>query len=435
MKKVLGIMLAALLCVMMAVAASAADIYVNDGGVGDGSSADAPMGSMTDAIQKIAATGGTVHIVDTYTCAEEYYEPAHDGDIVISGGKYIFTNGQYNRWFLAGAGSTTFENITFEYGAGSTSLFIAQFNELIFGEGLQFPDGGKCYVIGGYQNPFTDAISLDKDSHITIKSGNLWCVAGFNRGAGELEFTGTSHITIDGGEIETVYGANVNGNFANSAEIIVNGGMIANLRLGGDATRRINGNAVATVNGGTVGLLSVNNVMGAATVNYNGGMIAGAEKTVSENLVAFVTDGTATLNASPNVEARMLALSFDAVNYVGGGVTPVVTTTAAPVVTEPVATTAAPAETTAASVETTIAPETSIAPETTAVPETTAAPETTVAPETTEDAAETTAAPETTAALVPAEEGSAPVGMIIAIVAAVVVIATIVLVVLKKKKN
>ena len=124
MKKFLGIFLAAVICMMMAVAVNAADVYVNDGGEGDGTSAEAPLGSMTAAIEAIAAEGGTVHIVDTYTCPDQFVEPAHAGDIVITGGKYIFTNGSFNRWYLSGEGSTTFENITFEY---ATLLNFGQF--------------------------------------------------------------------------------------------------------------------------------------------------------------------------------------------------------------------------------------------------------------------------------------------------------------------
>ena len=65
MKKLLGIFLAALLCMMLAVAASAADVYVTDGGTGDGSSSAAPLGNMTEAINKIGAAGGKVIIVGT----------------------------------------------------------------------------------------------------------------------------------------------------------------------------------------------------------------------------------------------------------------------------------------------------------------------------------------------------------------------------------
>ena len=316
MKKYLGIFLAAILCVMLAVAASAADVYVNDGGTGDGSSADAPLGSMTDAINKIGADGGKVIIVDTYTCAEEYYEPEHVGNIVITGGKYVFSQGQYNRWFLSGPGSTTFENMSFEYGAGTTSLIIAQYNKLVLGEGLSFDASGKAYVIGGYQVPLTDTAVFDRDSDVTVKSGNYWLVAGHSRGSTEYSFVGTAHITVEGGEIATVYGASVNGNYSGNAVINIKGGTINNLRTAGDETRRLDGDCTVNISGGMVTLLSLNNVMGKTTVNFSGGSVANAEKTVEPAIEMFVTDGTATLNATPNVDAKIISLFFDKVNYV-----------------------------------------------------------------------------------------------------------------------
>ena len=220
MKKYIGIFAAMLLCALLALSAFAAEtvVYVNDGGTGDGSSASAPLGNMTEAISKIA-NGGKVVIVDTYTCPDEYHEPTHKGNITISGGKYIFTNGSYNRWFLEGPGSTTFENITFEYGEGSTSLFLAQFFPLTFGEGVVTPADGKVYVVGGYQynqdGVMSDAPKYDADSHITIKSGTYWAVSGFSRGSSTEEYTGTSHIVVDGGTISTVYGAAINGSYFN----------------------------------------------------------------------------------------------------------------------------------------------------------------------------------------------------------------------------
>ena len=429
MKKYLGIFLAAILCVMLAVAASAADVYVNDGGAGDGSAADKPLGDMSAAITKIAADGGKVIIVDTYTCAEEYREPEHAGDIVISGGKYVFSNGQYNRWFLSGPGSTTFENVTFEYGVGSTSLIIGQYNELIMGEGLSFPASGKCYVIGGYQVPLTDTAVFDKDSHVTIKSGNYWAVAGHSRGNGENEFTGTAYVNIEGGDIATVYGASINGNYSGSAVIHVSGGTISNLRTGGDGTRRLNGDCVVNVTGGMISTLSLNNVMGKTTVNFSGGAIGNAEKTIEAAIEMFVVDGTATLNATPNVDAKLASIFFDEVNYVSSipstSTEVPAETTAAPAVTTaaPAVTTAAPADTTAAPADTTAAPaETTAAPaETTAAPADTDAPATTSAP-----ASDYTLGSD-------AQEGSNA-GLIIGIALAVVVVAVVVIVVVKKKK-
>ena len=445
MKKLLGIFLAALLCMMLVVAVSAADVYVNDGGTGDGSSASAPLGNMTEAINKIGADGGKVIIVDTYTCSEEYYEPEHAGDIVITGGTYVFSQGQYNRWFLAGPGSTTFENIIFTYGAGNTNLIVAQYNKLIMGEGI-VAEGTKMYVVGGYQLPLMDTAEFEKDSDVTIKSGKYWAVAGHSRGSGEYSFSGTAHITVEGGEIATLYGASINGNYSGSAVININGGIIENLRTAGDKARRLDGDCTVNINGGQITLLSINNVMGKTTVNFQGGSVANAEKTVEAAIQMFVMDGTATLNAHPSVDAKIISLFFDEVNTLGGvaGTTPAATeppATPAETTAVPTETTAAPAETTVASVETTAAPvETTVAPiETTAAPvETTVAPiETTAAPvETTAAPVETTAAPaQTTAAPVaPTEEGGAPVGLIIGVAAAVIVVAAVVIVVLKKKK-
>ena len=316
MKKYLSILLTALLCVMLAVAASAADVYVNDNGTGDGSAADKPLGSMTEAINKIAADGGKVIIVDTYTCAEEFHEPEHTGDIIITGGKYVFTNGSLNRWFLSGPGSTTFENMSFIYGAGSTGLIVAQYNKLIMGEGISFDTNGKAFVLGGYQLPLTEDVAFDKDSDVTIKSGNYYLVAGHSRSAGEYEFTGTAHITVEGGEFTTIYGASVNGNYSGSAVINIKGGNISKVCTAGDGNRRLNGDCTVNISGGMIGGLTMNNVMGKTTVNFSGGAVGTAEKTVADAIAAFVVDGTATLNATPNVDAKLISLFFDKVNYV-----------------------------------------------------------------------------------------------------------------------
>ena len=381
MKKFLGIFLAAILCVMMAVAVNAADVYVNDGGSGDGTTAETPFGSMDEAIEAVAAEGGTVHIVDTYTCPDQYTEPAHAGDIVITGGKYVFTNGSYNRWYLSGEGSTTFENITFEYGAGSTSLFISQFNELIIGEGVTFPGtftqgekevSGRCYILGGYQyNKTVEGVDkeyasldemipdmgwvTDKDSHITVKSGNIWCVAGFNRGAATADcvFTGTSYITIDGGFIESaVYGGNINGSASAGATVInVNGGEIAAVRLSSDDGKvsPILGDAVVNVNGGSVTSLVMNNVLGKTEVTMAGGSIGQSAKTFDATLDERKTENTVTiLNIAEGATVLPgLAMNFDTVN--GEVSSPIIPT----ITKEAEETTAEVADTTAVDTDTT----------------------------------------------------------------------------------
>lgn len=463
MKKYIGILSAMLLCALLALSAFAAEtvVYVNDGGSGDGSSASAPLGDMTEAINKVA-NGGKVVIVDTYTCADEFHEPTHKGDITVTGGNYVFTNGKYNRWFLSGSGATTFENITFTYGEGSTALFVAQFNPITFGEGVTTPTSG-VYLVGGYQQvdglPIADSPDYSLDSHVVVKSGTFHAVVGVSRGAGTNEYTGTGHVTVDGGTIATLYGASINGNYSTNSELIINGGTISNLKTAGDSSRRLNGDSTVTVNGGSIGMLSVNNVMGHATVNYNGGSIAMAEKTVSDSIMEFVTDGTATLIAAPGLDVKLLSLFFDEVQTGA----PASTTAATTKVTEPEVTTKAPevtsAETTAATTaaktadavatEETIVASTDVSAENTTVEDTTAENTTAVGTSAADTSAATTEAskaestepdksvdttvPETTASLV-SEEGGVNVGLIVGIVVAVLVVAAVIVVIVKKNK-
>ena len=444
MKKYFGLMSALLLCLLPAICASATDatVYLNDGGTGDGMSASAPLGDMTEAITAVA-DGGKVVITDTYTLHEVYEMPQHAGDVTITGGTLIFAGDPANRFYASGAGKTTFEHLALQDGTGKGFCIAGRFNELIMGDGIDTTTA-KIYVIGGYQKEFPEDMRVDLDSHVTVKSGKYHCVAGSSRGASTVLFEGTSHITVDGGEINILLGGTCNGSAMGGSDITVNGGTVSQLMMAGDATRRINGDATLTVNGGIIGQLSVNNITGHATVNYNGGQIGTAAKSVENSVREFVTDGTATLNVNPELNAALVALAFDEVNYVGGK-TPAVT----PAATEPETTTAASAgsedptttEDIAATEETTITEETtaeSVAEDTTAAPEKTTEPaETTTEAEKTTDtekAADTTV-PATTAAPAPTDEGGLGTGAIIGIVAAaIVVIAVVVVVIVKKKK-
>ena len=446
MKKYFGLIAMLVVCLLAVMSVSAADttVYLNDGGTGDGSSASAPLGDIVEAINKVA-NGGKVVITDTYTMLDAIYEPTHKGDIVITGGTFDLNAETFNRYYMAGPGSTTFENINLHDASGDSKkglVIVAQFNDLIMGEGVDTMTT-KTYLIGGFQVAFEENIKLDLDSHITIKSGKYHVVAGSSRGKSSTLFTGTSHIVMDGGEVNQLLGGSCNGSAMGGADITINGGTINQLMMAGDATRRINGDATVTVNGGLIGQLMVNNIMGHATVNYNGGQIASATKSIEDKIQEFVTDGTATLNVNPDLNSAMVALAFDNVNYVGGK-TPAATSepakTEAPVKTTEPAKTEEPAKTTedtkdAVATEETTASETATE-EVTTEAEKTEPTETTPEAEKTTDTekAVDTSAPETTAAA-PASEGGLSTGAIIGIVAAViVVIAALVVVIVKKKK-
>lgn len=432
MKKFSAWLGALVLCLLMVIGAAAAEtvVYVNDGGTGDGSSESAPLGSLVEAIDKVA-NGGKIVITDTYTANDVFYEPTHKGDIVITGGTLDLAGNPRNRYYLGGPGATTFENMTLKDGAGVGFAIIAQFNKVVMGEGLTTP-ADKAYVVGGYQTPFDEDIKLDLDSEVIVKSGTFRVVCGSSRGASSTIFTGTSHITVEGGNINMLLGGSCNGSAMGNAEITVNGGSISQIMMAGDATRRINGDATLTVNGGIIGQLRVNNIMGHATVNYNGGNIAQAEKSIEDKITEFVTDGTATLNVAANLNSALLALVFDTVNYVGGS---------AAATTAPVVTTEATSETTtAAETEQSEAP---VASESSDVSAAVTEPavttekqeETTKATEKTEKTDATSATAPAATDKAPASEGGLGVGAIVGIVLAVLVVVAVVVVIIVKKKK
>ena len=438
MKQYFRLMAVLLVCLLACIGAAAADttVYLNDGGNGDGTSASAPLGDMTEALVKVA-DGGKVVITDTYTIGDIFEMPQHKGDVSITGGTLIMAGDPANRFYVSGPGKTTFEQITLRDGTGKGFCIAGRFNEIVMGEGIDTTTA-KIYVIGGYQKEFPEDMQLGLDAHVTIKSGKYHAVAGSSRGASSIMFEGTSHITVDGGEINMLLGGSCNGSAMGGADITINGGMVSQLMMAGDKTRRINGDATLTVNGGLIGQLLVNNIMGHATVNYNGGTIATATKSIENEIQAFVTDGTATLNVNPDLNAAMVALAFDNVNYVGGktpaaATAPAKTTTEAPVKTEEPVTTEETKD--AAATEASTASETTEA--VTTEPAKTEPAETTTEAEKTTDtekAADTTV-PATTAAPAPADEGGLGTGTIIGIVAAaIVVIAVVVVVIVKKKK-
>ena len=438
MKQYFRLMAVLLVCLLACIGAAAADttVYLNDGGNGDGTSASAPLGDMTEALVKVA-DGGKVVITDTYTIGDIFEMPQHKGDVSITGGTLIMAGDPANRFYVSGPGKTTFEQITLRDGTGKGFCIAGRFNEIVMGEGIDTTTA-KIYVIGGYQKEFPEDMQLGLDAHVTIKSGKYHAVAGSSRGASSIMFEGTSHITVDGGEINMLFGGSINGSGMGGAEMTVNGGMVSQLMMAGDKTRRINGDATLTVNGGTIGQLMVNNIMGHATVNYNGGNIVTATKSVENEIQEYVTDGTATLNVNPDLNSAMVALAFDNVNYVGGK-TPAATTEPAKTTTEAPAKTEAPVTTEetkdAAATEASTASETT--EEAATEPAKTEPVETTTEAEKTTDtekAADTTV-PATTAAPAPADEGGLGTGAIIGIVAAVIVVIAVVVVVIVKKKK
>ncbi len=242
MKKLTAILLSVLmllpLCLVgggMAVSSSATTnvVYVEDGGSGDGSSATAPYGSLTDAYNALGDEGGRIVICGTYSLSANFTEPSHAGEVVISqlhddvdyrtGG--ALTTGSYGIRYILN-GPTTFENIKIT--GSNYLLFIAQNNPITMGDGITCE--GFTYskisngvtVLGGRQYDVYPETDRGYDTHINIKSGKF-IVVGMNRQMHEA-CTGTANINISGGEIVTLYGGSVNAGSTKNSTINVTGG-------------------------------------------------------------------------------------------------------------------------------------------------------------------------------------------------------------------
>ena len=276
MKKALLVFLFALsivgvlmsLCVMMPLEANATEnvVFMKSGGTGDGSSPDKPTNSLTNAYAKLGNAGGTIVICGPFKITAHFTAPDHEGEIKITqvwdGVDYrngtentVYIEGTGKRWALGGP--TTFENINFK-GANVTNnyiLFVAQFNPIVMGEGVQSIDftgatvAKSLTILGGCQAGFGKAstIAKDQDPKITIKSGRF-VVVGFNRTI-NAEYTGCAHINISGGEIVNLYPGSVESGYGGYALVNITGGNIRAINAS-NSTNRTRGDVDVTITGG-----------------------------------------------------------------------------------------------------------------------------------------------------------------------------------------
>ena len=215
MKRIASLILCAIVAltslVLFAVPASAAEavVYVKDGGTGDGSSANAPLGSLEDAIKALATTGGTIKVVDVVTLvanatataevAEYFIEPAHERQITITSAdpanKAKLSFPLECPWYAL-SGVTVFENIklvndTFD----QFPRIIARGNHITMGEGLEmyfgeilqtpadtFDSAMKGFCVIGLANIGSEYDGyMDDTTWITIKSGVYFLIQGYTR--------------------------------------------------------------------------------------------------------------------------------------------------------------------------------------------------------------------------------------------------------------
>ena len=276
MKKILLILTAITLLCVTAVFSSmllAADtvIYVNQSEGADTNSGTAPGSALKtiDAGFKKLSGGGVLVIVGNYDYTANYEAPKCTGKVTITsvhgGTDYKGTINFKSEYLLKLNGETSFRDIKF---AGAKALIAAQFNAMSFDEG--FSNTNQIDLFGGHYAP-TGSLPVNLDSHITINSGNFRLIVGFTRKKGDASrtYTGTSHITVNGGIVGDIRGASVENHYSGSTVITVNGGSVSSINTGGDVTRRISNTATVNLNGGNVGLVSFNNVVKGGELNIN----------------------------------------------------------------------------------------------------------------------------------------------------------------------
>jgi len=260
----------------------------------NGDSEDAPVKTLTKAIQLLGSDGGTVVVCGEVKIEDEplsnyeytpdgatepevrvdgrFAAPAHTGLVYITasyggvdyadaGAKITFgswvdhANPTLKAHHYILGGPTTFENIHFD--TYSNPVFYGRGHFITMGEGIT---SGHALLVLGYDQgtDFTkgEVRSTDTDTHIIIKSGSYSTISGMTRQTTDGAYVGTAYITVENADnIATLAGLSVGatgGYFGNSV-IKINGGKFGTL-VGAayNSTHGIHGDVSLTINNATV---------------------------------------------------------------------------------------------------------------------------------------------------------------------------------------
>ena len=263
------VLLAALCAALLCISAFAADVvYVADGGSGNGSSASAPVSTLTDAFNALGSDGGTIVVSGLCTVSEQFVEPAHTGKVVVTSKygnvDYAKTNNAAIEFFAnyVLTGDTEFNNITLRCCNGKTTTtypyyaIMGRANSITIGSGVVSEKGDNCdtylSLLGG-----SSAVYKNKTGNVVIDSGIWQRVRG---GASKTGSTGYNiNFTVNGGTfLEGVVLASASASAAcshsgNVAAIINGGTFVDGIYLTAHSvdTDVYSGEASLTINGGT----------------------------------------------------------------------------------------------------------------------------------------------------------------------------------------
>jgi len=379
-------------------------VFVKTGGEGDGSSADSPLGNMTDAFIALDRDAEcTVVICGRVDMSGFSWKYPMDGKITFTS---VYDGVDYRKTKAAAIvtkensvislwSDTVFENVKFIIG-GNSLLFICRYNSFTFGEGITYTaskglDGSAMAkaisIVGGHHAGQPDQTpKAPGDADITVLSGSNIIIVPFNRQI-KKSVCKNARVVIGGNaHVSKLYVTSVNESDCSHDTVHVTVKDEAKLDL-------------LLVSGDTRSTLKK------LTVNWVGGTIARTD----------IANITKVSNSEMNVPAdkvppllTRVSLNFKKVNKLSGSMPSAVTSapeTAAPITDAPVIRPIYPA---------------------TEKPDTTKAPET--APEITETSF--TAGSEPAAV----QEGGSFPGWVFAVIAAVAVAAVAAAVIAKKRQ-
>jgi len=195
-------------------------VYVSDGGMGDGTTAEKAISSLTSAYNALGVDGGEIVIVGTATVPKNrvetkenaFVEPMHNGKVTLRGADsnaVLRFSGVYQYHM---SGETEFRNL--QITSASTSAYIdiaGRGNALTMGEGLTM--GGndlatgtlatKIIVYGGCREGAVIENAAYMNPCLTVKSGSYYAIRGFNR---TVDITSYGKATLSvGGDVYTKY--------------------------------------------------------------------------------------------------------------------------------------------------------------------------------------------------------------------------------------
>lgn len=255
MKKVLIKLLSLFLCAVMlapslcvgsaavtpgssAVTAKEAVIYLREGGTGDGSSADSPIGTLTEAMVAAGSYDITakIQVIGEYRmdfASGSFTSPSHSNLIVISGkGTYgkIYadtTNGDYAKWYLNG--DLQFEDIELGFFPWRM-FFMTQFHDLYMLDGIVMTDGSNKIGIIPAMSSTTKTFDGKKyhgDYKIVLLSGVYDAVTMFAQGGAKGDLSGSATLVFGGtAEAWRIHVSHKTAKSVDNAHIYLDGGVV-----------------------------------------------------------------------------------------------------------------------------------------------------------------------------------------------------------------